>query len=86
LVFQLRISHVKSMATTVVGVVLGVALLAFTFWVYRSLTSPAVMEARRAAGVNAQKPIIAFVGGALAVGLISVLIVMAQRTNGSVAP
>jgi len=48
---------------------IAIALIVYVFWVYRSLTSPAVMEARRAAGVSARTPRLAFVAGvALAVG------------------
>lgn len=61
-------------------VIFTVAFLAFAFWVYRSLTSPAVMEARRVAGVGAKKPLVAFaVGISLAVGLFTV---EALVTNG----
>jgi len=48
---------------------IAIALTVYVFWVYRSLTSPAVMEARRAARVSARTPRLAFVAGvALAVG------------------
>jgi hypothetical protein len=73
LAIQFRLSPIGSMST----VVAAVMFLAFAYWVYRSLTSQAVMEARRAAGVNAKKPVVAFVVGiALAVGLFGVMAVV----------
>lgn len=64
-------------------VLLVVAFLAFASWVCRALTSPAVMEARRAAGVNERKPVTAFVIGVLlAVGL-SVIMVLVTRGSSA---
>jgi hypothetical protein len=52
-----------------------VALIVYVFWVYRSLTSPVVMEARRSAGVSARTPRLAFVSGiTMAVGWALVII------------
>jgi len=42
---------------------IAIVLTVYVFWVYRSLTSPTVMEARRAAGVSARTPRLAFVAG-----------------------
>lgn len=70
-------------AGSALTVLLAVVFLTFAFWVYRSLTSALVMEARRAVGVNAKKPVSAFVIGVLlAVGL---SVVMALMTRGSSA-
>jgi hypothetical protein len=55
-----------------------VTLIVYVFWVYRRLTSPAVMEARRSAGVSARTPRLAFVAGVtFAVGW-ALIILMAQ--------
>lgn len=79
LVTQFRLNPAGSTLT----VLLAMAFLTFAFWVYRSLTSSAVMEARRAAGVNARKPVTAFVVGVLlAVGLSVIMVLM---TRGSPA-
>jgi len=65
------------------GILVAVAFLGFAFWVYRNLTSPVVMEARRRAGVNAKKPVAGFVVGiALAVGL---SILLALTLTGATA-
>jgi hypothetical protein len=51
-------------------------------WVYRNLTSAAVLEARRAAGVIAKKPILAFVAGAaLGIGAIGIMAVMTKGSS-----
>jgi hypothetical protein len=72
---QFRLNPIGSISTVVAAVI----FLAFAYWVYRSLTSQSVMEARRAAGVNAKKPMVAFVIGiALAVGLFGVMVVVTR--------
>lgn len=68
LAVHLRLNPVASVAT----VAIAAAFLCFAYWVYHSLTSPVVMEARRLAGVSEKKPVRAFaIGIALAVGLVS---------------
>ena len=79
---QFRLNPLGSVSTVVVAIV----FLGFAFWVYRSLTSPAVMEARLAAGVSAKKPVVAFVVGiALAVGLFSIMAVMTRGSSAEKA-
>lgn len=61
-----RLNPVSSILT----LLLSLAFFVFVLWVYRSLTSPVVMEARRLAGVGYKKPTVAFgTGIAIAVGL-----------------
>jgi len=56
---------------------MATALTLYVFWVYRSLTSPAVMEARRAAGVSAKTPRLAWVAGVtFAVGWALIVLMM----------
>jgi hypothetical protein len=72
---QFRLNPISSILTVVVAVI----FLVFAYWVYRSLTSQVVMEARRAAGANAKKPVLAFiVGFALAIGLFGVMAVVTK--------
>lgn len=72
LVTKFRLDPLGSISSTLVSL----ALLAFLLWVYRSLTSPVVLQARRVAGVGYRKPIFAFVAGfAVFVGL-SVMIIV----------
>jgi len=75
---QVRLNPIAAIGTLTAGV----AFLCFAYWVYRSLTSPSVMEARRLAGVGAKKPVIGFaIGAALAVGLFSLLAIIAKGTS-----
>lgn len=68
---------------TVLAMFASFAIVGFVFWVYRNLTSPAVLDARRSAGISAKKPISAFiVGSVLAVGLFGLMVVV---TNGDSA-
>jgi len=70
-------------ASSSLGILMAVAFLGFAFWVYRNLTSPVVMEARRRAGVNSKKPVAGFVLGiALAVGL---CLLLAMTLTGTTA-
>jgi hypothetical protein len=79
---QFRLNPIGSISTVVVAVI----FLPFAYWVYRSLTSQPVMEARRAAGVNAKKPVVAFVVGiALAVGLFGVMAVVTRGPSAESA-
>jgi hypothetical protein len=72
---QFRVNPIASTSTVVVAPI----FLAFAYWVYRSLTSQPVMEARRAAGANAKKPVTAFVAGiALAVFVFGAMTVMTK--------
>lgn len=82
--FGLLAAQVRLHPLSSIGAFLfAAAFLVFAFWVYRSLTSPAVMEARRIAGLSAKKPRAGFVAGvALAVGL---SIVLALVNNGPAA-
>jgi hypothetical protein len=59
------------------------AAIAFVFWVYRSLTSQVVLDARRSAGMSAQKPLVPFVVGAVLV--IGLFVLMVVVTNGESA-
>lgn len=59
-----------------------VALIGYTFWVYRSLTSLVVMEARRSAGVSARTPRLAFISGiTMAVGWAFVVVLALLGTK-----
>lgn len=78
--FDLLVVHFRvHPLVSIASVVFTVALIGFAYWVYRSLTSPVVMEARRAAGVSAKQPVIAFVAGiVVAVGMFTLMAVMTQ--------
>ena len=82
--FDLLVTQVRLNPLATIGAfIFAAAFLVFAFWVYRSLTSPSVMEARRVAGVSAKKPFVGFLAGiALAVGL---SIVLALVNNGPAA-
>src|SRR5437879_6953555 len=84
---DLLMTHVRlSPVSTISSVLVGIAFLAFAFWVYRSLTSPEVMEARRVAGVSAKTPVLAFVAGiALVIVLFSVMAVMTKGSSAEKA-
>jgi hypothetical protein len=78
--FDLLVTTVRLNPLGSIGTLLfALTFLAFALWVYRSLTSPVVMEARRLAGVGYKKPTVAFVVGiALAVGL-SVIMALVNK-------
>lgn len=64
----------------------AIAFFAFAFWVYRSLTAPEVMEARRTAGVNAKAPVGGFiVGGVLVIGLFTILTFATHGRSAAIA-
>jgi hypothetical protein len=70
LAMQFRLHPIGAFA----WIAVSVGVLAFVYWVYRNLTSPAVMEARRAAGIHTKVPVGAFVlGCVLAVGMFGLL-------------
>lgn len=82
LITMLRLSPLSLVSSVLVGI----AFLLLAFWVYRNLTAPEVMEARRAAGVNAKPPIAGFIaGGVLVVGLFTIMTLVMHGSSSEIA-
>ena len=73
---QLRLNPVSTPVTLAVAI----AALVFVSWVYRELTSEAVVEARRSAGLDTKRPFSAFVAG---VAVVTIFMAMALAMNHS---
>lgn len=82
LMTMLRLSPLSLVSSVLVGI----AFLLLAFWVYRNLTAPEVMEARRAAGVNAKLPMAGFIaGGVLVVGLFTIMTFTMHGSSSEIA-
>lgn len=82
LMTMLRLSPLSLVSSVLVGI----AFLLLAFWVYRNLTAPEVMEARRAAGVNAKPPIAGFIaGGVLVVALFTTMTLVMHGSSSEIA-
>jgi lysylphosphatidylglycerol synthetase-like protein (DUF2156 family) len=79
---QLKLHPIGTLSVPVIAA----AAVAYVYWVYRNLTSPVVLEARRAAGLTAKRPIFPFViGAALAIGLFGIMLIMTRGESADIA-
>lgn len=73
----------KDPSGSLLSIVVGAALLFWLFWVYRQLRSPAVMEARAAAGQRVGVPRSAFFAGSALAILMAVLLQLSLKGDST---